>query len=582
MRYRWAKGMEFQRVLLDVERAACRRCGKPLHVCAHRSHRIHTLKGPVELLCRLAHCSDITCPERGRTESPIAEMSYALPRWVVGWDVFCWMGHRRFARHWSVSQLQAELRDAYRIGLSFDTILAYLGRYQTMVAARQQDPDQLTKAYSDISQLVLSIDGLQPEKGHEALYVVRELNAKRVWFAQALLSSACDEVRQLLIRTRQIAERLGKPVKLWVSDKQDAFVKGIALEFKGVPHRYCQNHFLRDLAKPMLAQDSHLKVQMRKKVRGLRQIEREVLKRRRSGAEGQPAKGIKENDEARPALQAPPAEQQETKAPSGRRAKGPTGGAKAAKTKGPGESEQAGRVVLGYCACVRGILNDDQGGPLSPPGLRMAKALREARESLGRVLALNKPGRAHGQLERLAGCIDRGLEAVQEGQEQVQEQVEAIGAVQATLEESQGPPSARKGRYERLRKRYEKEGGETYDRLSKVMKSWQAGLFLAVRGRRGETFSVDNLELERWFRQPKGHERRIHGHKHAGVRIVSQGPTLLLVLDAHQGRSGPFTKEELLPYRDAQPPPDQLDALQRHKIMRQARSSKKDLLYSQS
>ena len=68
---------------------------------------------------------------------------------------------------------------------------------------------------------------------------------------------------------------------LWVSDKQDAFVTGIAAEFQEVPHRYCDNHFLRDAAKPVLDADSHAKVQMRKKVRGLRGIERSVLKQRR-------------------------------------------------------------------------------------------------------------------------------------------------------------------------------------------------------------------------------------------------------------------------------------------------------------
>ena len=80
------------------------------------------------------------------------------------------------------------------------------------------------------------------------------------------------------------AESLGKPVALWLSDRQDAFVTGIAAEFPGVPHRYCENHFLRDVAKLMLEADSHTKVQMRKKVRGLRKIEQAVLKQQ--GVEG--------------------------------------------------------------------------------------------------------------------------------------------------------------------------------------------------------------------------------------------------------------------------------------------------------
>src|SRR5829696_4111694 len=114
------------------------------------------------------------------------------------------------------------------------------------------------------------------------------------------------------------------------------------------------------------------------------------------------------------------------------------------------------------------------------------------------------------------------------------------------------------------------------------MQSFAAGLFVPVRAKKGENLPSDNLDIERWFRKPKGHERRIHGHKHAGVRIVVQGPTLLLALDAHEGHPQPFTAEDLLAYRDAVPPPDQVEAMKRHKLMRQARSQKNVLFCSQS
>jgi hypothetical protein len=284
MRFRWPEDTSFRRVVLDVEQDSCARCGRPLYVCDHRIHRIYTLGQPLELCCRLAHCPDPACPSRPHTLSPAAELSLTLPGWLIGWDVFCFIGHRRFARHWSVPIIRAELRDSYGIRLSADAISAYARRYQSMVAARQQDAAQLWLAYRGIRSVVLSIDGLQPEKGHETLYAVRELSARRVWFAQALLSSNTDEVRRLLARAREFAQRLGKPVRLWVSDKQDAFVKGLGAEFPGVPHRYCVNHFLRDLAKPMLEADSHAQVQMRKRVRGLRGIERGVLDQRRRDA----------------------------------------------------------------------------------------------------------------------------------------------------------------------------------------------------------------------------------------------------------------------------------------------------------
>src|SRR5439155_19953044 len=91
--------------------------------------------------------------------------------------------------------------------------------------------------------------------------------------------ATADEVRRLIAKAKKWAEMLGKSVGLWLSDRQDAFVTGIAAEFPDVPHRYCQNHFLRDVAKPVLEADSHTKVQMRRNDRGLRKIEQVVLKR---------------------------------------------------------------------------------------------------------------------------------------------------------------------------------------------------------------------------------------------------------------------------------------------------------------
>jgi hypothetical protein len=231
---------------------------------------------------------------------------------------------------------------------------------------------------------------------------------------------------------------------------------------------------------------------------------------------------------------------------------------------------------------VRGILNDGQGGPLQPTGLRMAEALAEVRASLQRNLDLNKPGPAHGQLARLAGCIDRGLAGVKEQQQQINEQVEQIRAVAQTLKEDTGPRWQRKARYWKLQREYKEQGDAFSVHLAKLMRSFAGGLFVRVRLEKGEKLPVDNDELERWFRKPKGHARRIHGRKHAGVRIVQEGPTLLLALNAHEGHPRPFTAQDLFPYRHAQEPSDQLQAIQRRKVMRKARSPKKDNISSQS
>src|SRR5207249_1183711 len=197
MARRSPQGMDVATVVLEPVEPLCGECRRQMHVRSHRRRRIYSLAGPLLLDCKLMHCPHAACPNHRGTFSPEQELTLAMPRWLIGWDVFCWMGHRRFARHWSVSQLRAERCDSYRLPLSADAISVYLRRYQTLVAARQQDLTQFRKAYQSLDSLVLSIDGLQPEKGHETLYAVRALKAQRVWFAEALLSRNEAEVRRL-------------------------------------------------------------------------------------------------------------------------------------------------------------------------------------------------------------------------------------------------------------------------------------------------------------------------------------------------------------------------------------------------
>jgi hypothetical protein len=363
MSYRWPADTDFSLWELDVLDRSCPACGRMMHICDHRYRRFHTLDGPVQLICKLNHCPDPACPGHARTKGPELEITLALPQMAIGWDVLCWIGHRRCARHMAISLIRSELRDDYGIKLSGDAIEQYIRRYQVMLAARQQDAESLRRLYGSAAELILCIDGLQPEKGHETLYVVRELTRKRVWFAEPLLSATADEVRRLIQKAKEWAESLATPVGLWMSDKQDAFVTALAAEFPDVPHRYCDNHFLRDLARPVLEADSHAKVRMRKKVRGLRTIEQAVLQRQKA--------------ETRDDLTPGTPEASVTALP-------------ARATPSPAVVDPADSVVLDYCAAVRGTLNDDQGGPLHPPGLRMAEALNEVQASIRRNLGAQR------------------------------------------------------------------------------------------------------------------------------------------------------------------------------------------------
>ena len=197
MSHCWPQSITFRNIPLVSPRKNCPTCNRRMRISKHRRRRLYTRDGPICLILKRYRCPHDDCSQSG-TLGPEQEIDYALPRWLIGWDVFCWIGHRRFARHWGIPQIRQELEDTYR------------------------------------------------------MYVVRELTRRRVLFAEPLLSSTMDEVRRLMARAKKMVEALEKRVVLWMSDKQDAFVTCIAEEFPEVPHRYCQNHFIRDVAKPVL------------------------------------------------------------------------------------------------------------------------------------------------------------------------------------------------------------------------------------------------------------------------------------------------------------------------------------------
>ena len=140
------------------------------------------------------------------------------------------------------------------------------------------------------------------------------------------------------------------------------------------------------------------------------------------------------------------------------------------------------------------------------------------------------------------------------------------------LDPTAGATSERRVKFDAILDAFLRDAHPFRRHMADVMKSFAPGLFAG-----GDDLDLpdDNLDMERWFRQPKSHERRIHGRSHAGVRIVQEGPTLAPTLDAHLAHPDPFTCAELIPYRHVPPPACQLDAIRQRKTMRKARSTQR-------
>ena len=235
MPHRWPDDTDYILWELDVLDRDCASCGRMMHVCDHRYRRFFTLEGPVKLVCKLNHCPDPDCPGHAKTKSPE----------IGAVDRAARVGHR-------VGRLLLDRASAVLATLVDPPDLSRTGRLLRHQAQRalyrplhpalsdhaRRAPAGLRGHAPAISKgsmtIILTIDGLQPEKGHETLYVVRELTRKRVWFAEALISATEEEVRRLIAQAKRWAESLGKRVVLWMSDKQDAFLEG---DRGGIPGR---------------------------------------------------------------------------------------------------------------------------------------------------------------------------------------------------------------------------------------------------------------------------------------------------------------------------------------------------------
>jgi hypothetical protein len=184
----------------------------------------------------------------------------------------------------------------------------------------------------------------------------------------------------------------------------------------------------------------------------------------------------------------------------------------------------------------------------------------------------SKGGPDEALLSRLATCIDHGLATLTPLRASLTGDVEVLRAIDACLEDSADTTDARRAQFDRLQRQCAADPAATLRRFADTMTRWAPGLFA---GGDDLTLPADNLALERFFKLPKRHRRHLHGHAHAGIALVHQGPTLVPTLDAHRATTGPFIPDDLRPYYGATPPESQRTALRRRGIMQKARSPRR-------
>jgi hypothetical protein len=289
----------------------------------HNYRTITTLDDVVHFTLQIRRCLNRACPQFRRPYRPEAEGRLALPKHEFGLDVIACVGTLRYAQHRSLPAIHEHLRHR-GVAIAPRTVMHLRERYDELLTLSLTDTARLQRITQAQGRVILALDGLQPDVGHEVLWVLRDCLSGEVLLARSLLSATQPDLAVLL---RSVRQNLPVPIVGVISDGQLSIRGAVAEVFPDVPHQLCHFHYLREAAKPIYEADRHAKKELKKRVRGVRPIERRLA----------------------------------------------------------GRSDPEAEVVRGYCAAVRSALTEDGRPPLEASGLKLHDRLTAMTASLERV-----------------------------------------------------------------------------------------------------------------------------------------------------------------------------------------------------
>src|SRR6266852_378157 len=254
-------------------RQTCEQCGNRLWVAYHCRRKVMTLEGLWQLRVVMCQCHTPTCPQYPMRYHPAEEGRWALPHGEFGLDVIALIGTWRFREHRSVPEMHQRLQTR-DLAISEREVTHLMQRYEELVTLRIMDHERIKARLQKQGQVILALDGLQPDVGHEVLWVVRDCLSEEILLARSLLSSSQGDLTTLLTEVKEQLAQLEVPVKGVISDGQETIGSAVAFVFPKAPHQLCQFHYLKDAVDALYEADRHAKTQLKKHVRGVRPLER--------------------------------------------------------------------------------------------------------------------------------------------------------------------------------------------------------------------------------------------------------------------------------------------------------------------
>src|SRR5258707_5978337 len=259
----------------------CPECGHTLWFAYDNFRTITTLDGVVRLIVHVHRCVNPSCSRFHKPYRPETDPHFALPHHEFGLDVITLVGYLRYVEHRSITEIHAALRQR-SVVVAERTVTNLLDRYDELRAVAYVNPRRLRSLLRHQGRVVLAIDGLQPHVGHEVLWVLRDCLSGEVLLTRSLLSATIKDIAALI---RAVRDGLPVPITAVVSDGQETIRQAVARTLPGVPHQLCHFHYLREAAKPIAEADRHAKKELKKRVRGVRPLERAAQAEQTTAAE---------------------------------------------------------------------------------------------------------------------------------------------------------------------------------------------------------------------------------------------------------------------------------------------------------
>lgn len=315
-----------QSAILTPARETCDACGQRLWVGYHTHRTVTTLDGLWKLTIVVRRCVQPECPRYHVAYRPEEEGGFALPHGEFGLEVIALIGQWRFREHRSVPEMHRALL-ARGVKITERSVTHLMQRYEELVTLRITDQERIKARLQKQGHVMLALDGLQPDVGHEVLWVVRDCLSEEILLARPLLSSTQGDLTALLTEVKELLKALAVPVKGIISDGEETIGSAVAFVFPTVPHQLCQFHYLKDATKLLYETDRHAKTELKKQLRGVRPIERALEE----------------------------------------------------------HSTPENEAIRGYCLAIRAALTDDGRSPLHPSGLKLYDRVTQVSNSIARV-----------------------------------------------------------------------------------------------------------------------------------------------------------------------------------------------------